>query len=278
MATNNDAETLSNAEKQHLLQTIETLKNLTKDYSLKYKEKEIELTNKFIQKEEEYLSKIESLKHQLTGQQSQMQVLKIDSISKSLSGAQSLIDQNKEYNQQIQSIKQKLSQQKSMNDELKQQLRDQKQINTSITKQLKDKKSEIQSLKESLKAEMNIYKPQPMSRNVSSAVEIPLAKYDTLESIEPSATIPRSTISTKPEYVSYHNTPVLVATPLPPQPIVTALHSATLVDTIFEEQEVNKYIYIYIYLCYRNVCGNLFSGHLHKLCLYIEQSGSIISR
>ena len=273
MATNDIAETLSNAEKQHLLQTVETLKSLTKDYSLKYKEKEIELTNKFLQKEKEYLSDIESLKHKLTGQQSEMQVLKNDSINKLRSEARSLIDQNKEYLQQIQSIKHKLSQQKSMSDEIERQLRDQKQINTSITKQLNDKKLEIHDLNEKLKVEMN--RPRPMSRNVSSAVEIPLAKYDTLELMtEPSATsrsrvgsniIPRSTgtvASIKPEIISHHNTPVAVGTPIPPQPIVTNLPSGT-VDTIFEEQEVDKYI-----------SDNLFSGmiyHYHTQ-LYIEQS------
>ena len=71
MAARLDGNDHSDAEKQHLLQTIEILRNLTKDYTLKYKEKEIELTNKFKQKEAQYLFQIESLKQQINGYESE---------------------------------------------------------------------------------------------------------------------------------------------------------------------------------------------------------------
>ena len=102
-------EDMSPSERKHLIQMIETLQNLTSDYKLKYKEKEIELTNKFQQKEKVYLSKIDSLKEQLHGYSSEIQLLRIDSLKMSYSQTQSVIDQNNEYLHQIQSLKQEIS-------------------------------------------------------------------------------------------------------------------------------------------------------------------------
>ena len=140
----------SDAEKQHQLETIETLKNLTKDYTVAAKETELQLKHEFTKRENDLLSRIGLLEQERDGYKSKATQLQ-NELVQSRSQSQNINIQDNEYIKQIQLLKKQLSQQKLDKDKLKREFRIQQQMNSSNEKLLAGKESEIMLLKEKLR-------------------------------------------------------------------------------------------------------------------------------
>ena len=139
------------AEIEHLKQKIETLQNLTKDYTTAVKEKEIELQIEFSQKEKDYLIKIEEQQQTIKTLNSRVAVLSSESIQSRQSQHQQALIQSIQHSQQIQSLKQQLSQQQLIAHELNQEVSDLSTINEENQKLIATKENKIISLNQKLK-------------------------------------------------------------------------------------------------------------------------------
>ena len=120
MASSNDDQSSAPshiiAENLHLKETVETLRNVIQEYTLKYKEKEIQLENEFQHKECQYQAQIESLEQKISEYKSNIGALNKTALyhQQTLSELSSQLSQTQEHdNHAIQKLKATVSDQQN---------------------------------------------------------------------------------------------------------------------------------------------------------------------
>ena len=140
------------------------MESLNKDYTTAAKEKEIKLQNAFSQRENEYILKIDELQKTIQTLTWQVSEISSESIQKQQSQTEQTLTQYNQHSQQIQSLRQQLSRQQQLIQELNKEVMDLHIINESNQRLLTTKEHEIIALKEKLKITqfLNVYQSENM--------------------------------------------------------------------------------------------------------------------
>ena len=169
-STVNDANA-SEAEIEHLKQLNETLYNITKQYTTKYKERELELTRQFKKKEEKYTSQIEELQQDIKFYTTEMTTMTQEILNIRKSTNKSSSSQTNQFQKQLQSLNGELFNKDVIIKQLKAELNDENKICYGLRQKIASKDSEIEILKEKLLSNTNM--PRQLLRPMSSTLQIP---------------------------------------------------------------------------------------------------------
>ena len=193
MATNSDEDVSRNADKEHQQEKIETLENLTKDYTTAAKEMEMQLTHEFKKKEEELLFQIEMLQQERDQYKSKATELHNQLKSKVDSKPPLQRKRSVSYRKQIQALRQQIAEHQEVN-------KKQQQMNASNEQLLE---ATMTALIQRMSQTNNFYH---QNQSTISTIRINEVQTPSNNSITPSSK--NSSMPTKPFFAS--------SPPLPP--------------------------------------------------------------
>ena len=171
------------AENDHLRQLNETLRNMTKQYTTKYKERELELTRQFKKKEDKYISQIEQLEQDIKFYTSQMNKMTQEILHIRRRETQTSSNQTNQHHKQLQTLNGELFNKDVIIQQLKQELDDENRICEGLREKLASNESEIEILREKLQS-MHIMPTTNLTHPISSTMLVPAVNDKYTSSLE----------------------------------------------------------------------------------------------
>ena len=179
------------AQIEHLKQANETLRNMTKQYTTKYKERELELTKEFNKKQEKYQSQIDQLQQDNTQYQQQLNSFTKQAQRRRATDAEHASSQYGELQKEIQSLKHELNSKDTIIQQLKTELNDETKINNQLQQVLHSNTGEIDVLKKKIStmAKMDQHHHVKWNSRISSTIMIKPPNVDLYDANDMNRTI-----------------------------------------------------------------------------------------